>query len=426
MKRRLGFRPRKELSLKQKLLGTGLILLFYRLFSAMPLPFVDSAYVESAATSFGFLNLLTGGSLEDMSLMALGIGPYITASIVIQLLGIAIPALGDLRKDASGKEKLKWITVGSSVGLALIEALGMMAGYRNQGILTSSSWTAVVIPSLLLMLGSGALSLAAWLIDDRFFGNGTSLILTAGILCYYVSDGTLLAEVITYGKDTGISILLVILAAVLLFLLFLYTVFLNSCEKRLPVTYAGEARARRFTGAPKKNIPIKLLTGGVMPVIFASTLISLPALIGSLFGADGEWLSLFQTTRWLSGDPWYAAFGFVLYLALIVGFGYVCQIFYQNPAELAENLRKSGASIPGVRAGKPTADYLSAQMKWLTLLGGLFLCVTAAIPVGVSALTRLSSLSFLGTSTLIVVGTVKDTFDAWVAERPMRSYKKLL
>ena len=421
--KRTGFHGKRVLSLKQKLLGTGLILIFYRLFAAMPLPYVDSAY--RGGTAFGFLSLLSGGSLETMSLMALGIGPYITASIVIQLLGIAIPSLGDLKKDADGREKLKKITIGVSILLALIEALGMMTGMKNNGYLISASMAAVLIPAVLLMLGSCALSLAAWLIDERFFGNGTSLILSAGILSHYVSDGALLAAVISYGKKTGFAVLFLITAAALLFVLFLYTVLINSCEKRLPVAYSAKLGASKFTGGNRNHIPLKLLTGGVMPVIFASTLVSLPSLIGMLSGKDFMWLSFFDMGMWLKA-PWWPSAGFVLYLGLILIFGYVCQIFYQNPAELAENLKKSGASIPGVRPGKPTADYLAGQMKWLTLLGGLCLCVTAAVPVVISAGTGLSGLSFLGTSILIVVGTVKDTFDAYRTERPVKLYKKLL
>lgn len=419
-----GYKPKKEFTLKQKVIGTLSCLLLYRLLSFVPLPFVNSGYIQAAIGmngSLGLLNVLSGGSLGNMSLMALGIGPWITASIVLQLIGMAFPKFADLNKEEDGKRTYKLITFGASALFALLEAVGLLRGYGRSGYLSEYTWYTVLIPALLMMVGTGILSLMGWYIDEKLFGNGSSLILTTGILCSYVSDGTTVGIVLSYGKGTAAGVILCMAALVVLFYLFFYTVFISSCEKRIPVVYAG-----KMGGSDnRKNmntIPLKLLAGGVVPVIFASSIVTFPALLGSMFGWEAEWLKIFNTSYWLNVRyPW-ASVGFVLYIVLIIAFGYFCQLMYMNPMELAENLKKNGGTIPGVRPGRATADYITSQMKWLTALGGLFLCVVAAIPMIVSGAFGLGSLSFLGTSILIVVSTIRDTWDAWKTASFSKSY----
>lgn len=419
-----GYKPKKEFTLKQKVIGTLSCLLLYRLLSFVPLPFVNSGYIQAAIGmngSLGLLNVLSGGSLGNMSLMALGIGPWITASIVLQLIGMAFPKFADLNKEEDGKRTYKLITFGASALFALLEAVGLLRGYGRSGYLSEYTWYTVLIPALLMMVGTGILSLMGWYIDEKLFGNGSSLILTTGILCSYVSDGTTVGIVLSYGKGTAAGVILCMAALVLLFYLFLYTVFISSCEKRIPVVYAG-----KMGGSDnRKNIntiPLKLLAGGVVPVIFASSIVTFPALLGSMFGWEAEWLKIFNTSYWLNVHyPW-ASVGFVLYIVLIIAFGYFCQLMYMNPMELSENLKKNGGTVPGVRPGRATADYITSQMKWLTALGGLFLCVVAAIPMIVSGAFGLGGLSFLGTSILIVVSTISDTWDAWKTASLSKSY----
>lgn len=410
-----GYKPKKEFTLKQKIAGTVLCLLLYRLLSFVPLPFVDSTYIQSMIGmngSLGLLNVLSGGSLGNMSLMALGIGPWITASIVLQLIGMAFKSVADLNKDEDGKRKYKIITFVMAVVFAFTESVGMMRGYGQMGYLSEYTWYTVLLPSLMMMAGTGFLSLMGWYIDEKLFGNGTSLILTAGILCSYVNDGTTVGVLLSYGKGTAMAVILCMAAVVFLFLLFIYTVFISSCEKRIPVVYSGKLSGNDN----RKNlshIPLKLISGGVVPVIFASTIVTFPALIGTMAGSDAKWLMVFNINYWLNPSyPW-ASIGFVLYMALIIGFGYFCELMYVNPIELANDLQKKGGTVPGVRPGKPTSDYIVTQARWLTALGGLFLCVVAAIPIIVSGVLGTSNLSFLGTSILITVSTIDETWKTW-------------
>lgn len=419
-----GYRPRKEFTMKQKIAGTVLCLLLYRLLSFVPLPFVDSAFIKSMIGmngSLGLLDMMSGGSLGNMSLMALGIGPWITASIVLQLLGMAFPSIADINRDVDGKRKYKMITFAMSVGFALVESVGMMTGYGRMGYLSSYTWYTVLVPSLMMMAGTGILSLMGWYIDERLFGNGTSLILTAGILCSYISDGTTAGIVLSYGKSTAGAICVCLIAAAGLAAVFSYTVFISSCEKRITVVYSGKAASGRNM-KHTNTIPLKLMSGGVVPVIFASTIITMPAIIGSAAGSQAEWLTVFNTSCWLDPDHPWALVGFFLYIALIIAFGYFCQLMYVNPIELADNLQKQGGTIPGVRPGKPTSDYIRGQARWLTALGGISLCIVASVPILVSGMFGLSNLSFLGTSILIAVSTIDDTWKAWFTWKKSRSY----
>lgn len=421
-----GYRPKKEFTMKQKLTGTALCLLMYRLLSFVPLPFANREYIRQAVGangSLGLLNTLSGGNLGNMSLMALGIGPWITASIVLQLIGMAFPKFADLQKEEDGKKRYKIITFITSVAFALAESIGLMAGYGRAGYLTDYTWYTVLVPALMMMAGSGILSLMGWYIDEKLFGNGTSLILTAGILCSYVSDGTILGMILAGGKGTAAAVLVCIAALMALFWLFAYTVFISSCEKRLPVVYSAKLKGSRNM-KNTSTIPLKLLNGGVVPVIFASTIITMPALIGAMADSHAEWLEIFNTNYWLGGGHWWTNIGFILYVILIIGFGYFCQLMYVNPVELSHSLQKNGGTIPGIRPGKPTADYITSQARWLTALGGIFLTIVAAIPMVVSGLTGVGNLSFLGTSVLIAVSTISETWDKWKSYKLTRSYEK--
>lgn len=419
-----GYKPKKEFTLRQKIIGTLLMLLLYRFLSYIPLPFVDSSYIKNLIDvngSLGLLNVMTGGGLGNMSLMALGISPWITASIVLQLIGLAFPQFADLQNDEDGRRRYKLITLGTTIVLALMESVGLMNGYGKAGYLSTYTWYSVLIISLLMMLGTGILSLMGWYIDEKLFGNGTSLILAAGILSSYVGDAVAVGEVLVYGHSIPAGIVFCVVAAVLLILLFAYTVFISSCEKRVKVVYSGKL-SQSGNVKNTNEIPLKMLVGGVVPVVFASTIITFPALVGTAFGSDAEWLEIFNTSCWLHAGHTWQNIGFVLYIALIIAFGYFCQILYVNPVELAKKLQKNGGTVPGVRPGKPTADYITSQLKWLTALGGIFLCVIAALPMVVSGLIGLSSLSFLGTSILIVVSTIKDTWDLWKTSRLSAQY----
>ena len=409
MKRR-GWKAKKELSMRQKAAGTVLCLLLYRAMCHVPLPYMEPGYLDAMlGAPLGLLDAVTGGSLGSMSLASLGVGPWITASIVLQLLGVAFPKLSDMDRDADGKRKKKMATFLLSAALAVLEASGLAYGHLRGGYLEGGLPQAAAA-ALTMAAGSGMLSALALFIDWRLFGSGTSLILTAGILASWTGDAAVAASVLTYGLSPLGAALALAAAAAGVVLLAAWGVLLASCEKKLPVAYARQARGNmRQTG----EIPLKPIPGGVVPVIFASTVVSLPVMAGALAGYDAAWLKMFDTGSWLRpGMPW-ASIGFLLYVALIVGFGHFCQMLYVNPDEVARNLQEAGGTVPGVRPGRPTAQHIRHASGRLVTLGGLCLAVMAAVPIAVSGMTGLSNLSFLGTSMLIVISTVDDTWKAW-------------
>lgn len=415
---------KKKLTLKQRIAGTAGFLLLFRLLSFVPLPFVDSSVVKSLIEgngSLGLLNLLTGGNLGNMSVMALGITPYITASIILQLMGVLIPKLTEIQKDGTeGQKKYKKITIALATVLALVESIGLMVGYGRQGILMKMTWYTVLIPALIMMIGTFGLSCMGQFIDARLFGNGTSLILVTGILCSYVEDALTLGRVLIVGKSIPVSILFIILAAICVILLFAFTTFISVCEKKVSVTYSAKMTGRQMKQT--STIPLKLIGGGVIPIIFASTLITFPSLVQSFLGTDVKWLHIFNTAHWLKPDEIWASIGLVAYLAMIIGFSYYYQELSLNVMELANNLKTKGGTIPGIRPGTPTVEYLNRQLKWLTALGGICLCVIAVIPMILSSTLGIANLSFLGTSIIITVSVIDETMKKYKSETMVGKY----
>lgn len=427
MKRlKLGMKNRR-LTLSQKVCGTLLILLLYRILSHVPLPFVNNEYISKVIDTngtMGMFNALTGGNLENMSLMALGITPYITASIVLQLMGVVIPRLSEIQKEGSvGQRRMKHITIVLATALSLLQSVGMLISYGHWGMITPYRWYAIAIPAVLMTLGVTALSFAGQYISDHLFGNGISLILVTGILCSFVSDGQTLFYALTDGRELWLQIVLVVVTLIVVVLLFAFATYLMDCEKRIHVTYSVKMAAN--SDAAYKNegvIPLKLMAGSVVPIIFASTLFSIPSMI-QLFGSfDVKFFDVFDTTRWLKPEQWWASLGMIVYFVLIIWFTYYYQMLNLNEKELANNLKKQGGVITGIRPGKPTADYLHRQMRYLTLLGGLALCVIALVPIVATSLLGVSHVSFLGTSILIIVSVLLETGKKYQADRKGKFY----
>lgn len=418
-----GYKPKRKLTVREQALGTAACLALYRALSFVPLPFVEKGYLKAAVegnTSLSFLDALTGGSLGNMSLMALGIGPWITASIVLQLLGAAFPKLAEQGRDEDGRRKRKLMTSALSGMLALLEASGLAWRLTREGAVTGGIWH-MLLPVLCMVLGTGMLSGMAWLIDERLFGNGTSLILTAGILSSYAGDAVSVAERLSYGRGAFASAVLCALAACGTAVLFGYALFLLSCEKRLPVVY--QRQAGKGVKAPG-NLPLKMLPGGILPVVFASTVATLPGILGALFHWDAGWLAVFDMGQWLDpGKPW-ASIGLLLYLSLIVAFGQFCQMLYVNPADVAKQLSDAGGTVPGIRPGKPTTEHIRRQSRRLVLLGGMLLSILAAVPVAVSQASGMSNLSFFGTGVLIVAGALDEAWKEWTAGKQGNAYVK--
>lgn len=417
---------RQQMSFQKRIGLTILCLILYRLCSHIPLPFVNAEYVEAMINSngsLGLLNTLTGGNLETMSIVALGITPYITASIILQLLGVLIPSLADMQKDGStGQAKFNKIMMGLAAVLGFAQSLLLMIGYGKQGILTDYTWYTVLIPTLILTLSVFGLSYMGQYISDHLFGNGISLILVTGILCSYLSDMQILYYVIAYGRELPMQIAICGVAFLLIVVLFAFTIWLNACVKKIHVNYSARVGMGGMT-KQKSIIPLKLIGGGVIPVIFASTILTIPAYVQMFLDKDITWLHIFNTSHWLSMDEWWANIGIAIYFAMIIGFSYYYQSLNLNEREIANNLKKVGGSIIGVRPGRDTEVYLRTHMKRLTFLGGIGLCIVSFVPIVFSTQLGISNLSFLGTSIIIVVSVIDETYLKYKTEKMGASYR---
>jgi len=417
----------KIADLRKKILFTLLIILLYRVGVAIPIPYLSSNVLESidmfSEGIFQYLNLLSGNAFSQATLFALGVSPYITSSIVMQLLTIAIPALEKLAKDGQdGQKKITQITRYVTVGLALITAIGYYMLLKNNGALVDDSFFAAVVIVSCYCAGS---SLVMWLaekVNEFGIGNGISMILLANI----VSSGPALVgsiwNYITSGTVKG-----PIIAAVSLIIglgMVVFVIFMHDSERRLPVQYAKKVVGRKQYGGQSSNLPIKLTMTGVMPIIFANSIITIPATIAMFFPPkDGSFwqkvISLFGAGSWF-----YALLTFVL----IIAFAYFYAAISFNPIEIANNLKKNGGFIPGIRPGKPTADYITRIVNRIVLIGAIMLGIIAIVPMIANIISgnQMSALAFSGNSIIIVVGVILETVREIESQMTMRHYKGFL
>jgi len=419
--------------LRAKILFTLFILLLYRVGAVIPVPFMNPDVVgslgQSSAGILDYLNILSGGAFAQATPFALGISPYITSSIVIQLLTVAIPALERLSQQGEdGKKKLNQITRYVTVILALITSIGyyfMLKTGMGTGAswLTDNGWFAAIIIIACYCAGS---SLVMWLaekVNENGIGNGISLILFINI----VSRGPAMLGSLIDGMKSGVAgIIIGICAAVFGLFLICLIVFVNDSERRIPVQYAKKVVGRKMYGGQNSTLPIKLNNTGVMPIIFASSIVSLPATIAMFFDYEKSkfwkaFVGLFDAGSWL-----YA----VLTLVLIVAFAYFYILISFNPVEVSNNLKKNGGSIPGIRPGKPTSDYIKKVLNRITLIGAIFLGFIAVFPMIVNmflpASMNLNELVFGGSSIIIVVGVIIETAREIEGQMTMRHYKGFL
>ncbi|MEG0752244.1 MAG: preprotein translocase subunit SecY [Angelakisella sp.] len=415
--------------LRKKLIYTMFILFIVRLGSAIPVPFLDptalQAMLNSGGNLLGYLDVLTGGALGNATLLALSISPYITSSIVIQLLTVAIPALERLAKSGEdGQKKIKKITRYTTVALAVLQAFAFYTMFRNlYGAVKYTEGFAGILAAVTIVSAftAGAM-LVVWLgerIDAKGIGNGISLILFVGI----VSRGPgaiyrLIAENIPRGPQYYI---LVPLVGVLFIALIGFIVVMNNAERRIPVQYAKKVVGRKMYGGQSSFIPIKVNMSGVLPVIFASTFLSIPGTIKGFVDPNGtstlgKVLSMFDYNTWV-----YA----VLYFFLIIGFNYFYIAIQYNPVEMANNIRKNNGAIPGIRPGKPTSDFITKIISKVTLVGALMLAVIAILPIILGAIASMN-IALGGTSIIILVGVALDTVRSLESQMMMRHYKGFL
>ena len=419
----------KIADLRSKLLFTAVIVVLYRIGSVIPVPFVNSEllsawFEQSGESVFAYFNTLSGQTFSQATLFALSISPYITASIVIQLLTIAIPALERLSKEGpEGRKKLTQITRYCTVGLALITAIGYYTFLNAMGMLTAGAgaFEAIVI---IACYCAGA-SIIMWLaekINDHGIGNGISIILFANIVVSL--PGSIYQSFMTANASANkMEFLFPVLMVVLLLAMIVFVVYVTNAERRLPVQYAKRQVGRRMYGGQNSYIPMKLNMSGVMPIIFASSIASIPATINLMTGnkATGFWkklLDLFSTT-----SPVYM----VIYFLLIIAFAYFYLAISFNPIEVANNLKNNGGSVPGIRPGKPTVDYITKILGRITLIGAIFLGIVAALPLLVGIVnSKYAGLAFGGSSLLILVSVAIETVKEVEAQMTMRHYKGFL
>ena len=437
--------------LRQKMLFTLFILLLYRVGAAIPVPFITAtglkvAELGGSGSIFSYLNILSGDAFSKGTLFALAVSPYITAQIVIQLLAVAIPALEKLSKQGEeGRKKLERITRYLTVGLALITAFGyykllnstQMRNYYGEIVTQGSNkFENVFIAVTIILCYTAGASLIMWLaekIDEQGIGNGISMILFANILCGIPSTiASFSAQITEYLKKdnsyVAVAVVLSILAILVVLASIIFMVYMTDAERRIPVQYAKRVVGRKMYGGQNSNLPIKLNMSGVMPIIFASTIVSLPVTIIYLCQPkEGGFWSKVQHA--LSSDNWIYA---VVLFVLIIAFAYFYISISFNPVEVANNLMQQGGSIPGIRPGKPTAQYIQKVLNKVVLMGAFFLGIIACVPLVVNIISTeifsvgIGIVSFSGSSLLIVVGVALETVRDMESQMAMRHYKGFL
>lgn len=423
--------------IRTKLIFTFLMLVVIRFGSELPIPgvktdFFANFFANQSTDAFGFFNAMTGGSFSSMSIFALSITPYITSSIIMQLLTIAIPKLEEMQRDGEdGRKKIAEYTRYLTVGLALIESTAMAIGFGGRGLLLSYDVWSILIAVATMTAGSAFLMWIGERITEKGVGNGISIVLLFNIISSLPADVNTIYSVFLRGKNIGATVTIAILVLAFVCAMFAFVVVLQDGERRIPVQYSKKMVGRKLVGGQSSHIPLKVNTAGVIPVIFASSIMSFPVVIAQFFQPDyttigGKILMMLNSSSWFRPDmPWYSV-GLVIYLVLIVLFAYFYTSITFNPLEVANNMKKSGGFIPGIRPGKPTSDYLNKILNYLVFIGAVGLIIISVIPIMISGLFSVSQLSFMGTSLIIIVSVILETIKSIESQMIVRNYKGFL
>lgn len=430
----------KVKEIRKRLLYTFVMLIVVRLGCQIAIPFVNADMVAEVTSpfkegGFSFLSAITGGSLENMSIFALNITPYITASIIMQLLTIAIPKLDELQKDGEeGRKKIAEITRYLTVALALIESTAMIIGFANQGIFNTDSisygsmsslrkWGVVLTGIIAMTAGSAVLMWIGEQITEKGVGNGISIVLTINIISGMPSDiSNLFTTFVTgEGKSIGMRILSALIIIGVIVGIVVLVVILQAATRNIAVQMSQKVQGRRQVGGQQSNIPLKVNTAGVIPIIFASSLLQFPVVIASFFGKQPEWTNYLTQSHWCKPSQLKYSIGFVVYLLLVLFFAYFYTSITFNPREVAKNLNDRGGFIPGIRSGKPTVEYLTKILNYIIFIGAVGLIIVAVIPILASGLTG-ANVGFGGTSIIIIVGVILETLQTIKSMITERSY----
>ena len=427
----------KVKEMRRKLLYLIWMIFVIRIGSQLPVPGVDSDFFKqwfesNTGDAFNFFDAFTGGSFTQMSIFALNITPYITSSIIIQLLTIAIPALEEMQRDGEeGRKKLTAITRYVTVGLALFESVAMAIGFGRQGMIPNMSFLKGIVVVASLTAGSAMLMWLGERITENGIGNGISIVLTINIVSRIPSDMSLLYENFVKGKTIAKGMLAACIIAVIILFVVVLVLILNGAERRIPVQYSKKMVGRKMMGGQSTNIPLKVNTAGVIPVIFASSIMSFPSIIaqfagkGNGTGIGSEILRGLSSNNWCNPSQIQYSWGLIVYVVLCVFFAYFYTSITFNPLEVADNIKKQGGFIPGIRPGKPTSDYLTKILNYIIFIGAVGLVIVAVIPFFFNGVFG-ANVSFGGTSIIIIVGVILETVKQVESQLLVRNYKGFL
>ena len=423
--------------IRKKLIFTFLMLVVVRFGSQLPIPGVNRDYfaqwfAAQTGDAFNFFDAFTGGSFTSMSLFALGITPYITSSIIMQLLTIAIPKLEEMQKDGEdGRKKIQTFSRYLTVVLALIEGTAMTIGFGGRGLLQSATIPNMIVVVAAMTAGSAFLMWIGEEITEHGVGNGISIVLLINIVSRIPDDFVDLYVKFVKGKTILNGVLAVAIIAAVVLVTVVFVIFLQGGERRIPVQYAKKMQGRKMVGGQSTNIPLKVNTAGVIPVIFASSLMSFPGVIASLLGKTGgtgiggKILTGLNQSSWCNPHQPVYSIGLLVYIVLVVFFAYFYTSITFNPLMIADNMKKQGGFIPGIRPGKPTSDYLNKVLNYVVFIGAIGLTIIAVLPYIFSGVFK-ASVSFGGTSLIIIVSVVLETVKQIESQMLVRNYKGFL
>ena len=409
--------------LRNKILFTFAMIVVIRLGSQLPVPgvnrdFFAQWFAAQSAGAFSFFDAFTGGSFTNMSIFALNITPYITSSIIMQLMTIAIPKLEEMQKDGEeGRKKIASITRYVTVALALIESAAMAIGFGRSGLLQEYNFVNVLIVIFALTAGSAVVMWIGERITEHGVGNGISVVLVVNIISRLPQDLAGLYEQFIKGKAIAVGVLAAI-------------IILNGGVRKIPVQYAKKVQGRKFVGGQSSNIPLKVNTAGVIPIIFASSILEFPIVICSLFGVQGsgfwgEILKGMSSSNWCNLEKPQYSIGLLVYIVMVIFFAYFYTSITFNPLEISENMKKQGGFIPGIRPGRPTCDYLNKILYYIIFIGACGLTIVGILPFVFNGLFG-ASVSFGGTSLIIIVSVILETIKQIESQMLVRNYTGFL
>lgn len=428
--------------IRNKILFTFAMLGVIRLGSQLPVPGVNRSFfanwfAQQTGDAFNFFDAFTGGSFENMSLLALNITPYITSSIIMQLLTIAIPKLEEMQRDGEdGRKKIASITRYVTVGLALLQSSAMAIGFGGQGLLQERNALNTITVIVALTAGSAFLMWIGERINEYGIGNGISIVLVINIISRMPQDlaglfNTFVKPQIDKGAFASAILAAAVIVAIIIGMVIL-VIILNDGVRKIPVQYAKKVQGRKMVGGQTTNIPLKVNTAGVIPIIFASSLMQFPIIISSLVGYEGTgvWariLAVLNSGNWckFTKDAWYYSIGLVIYIVLVIFFAYFYTSITFNPLEVANNMKKQGGFIPGIRPGKPTSDYLTKILNYIIFIGACGLTIIGILPFIFQGIFK-ASISFGGTSLIIIVSVILETLKQVESQMLVRNYKGFL